>query len=207
MILKARHHPIIFPFFKFYTKWLIRKNFSKVEMVGKYINTGLPILLISNHSGWWDGFWALYLNMKVFGRKFHFMMLEEQLRKYWYFNYCGGFSVKKKSKSIVETMHYTREILTDKQNLVLLFPQGEIESMHKQTFSFEKGVEKLLTAENTQIQIIFLACLTDYLSSKNPGLYLYFGDYQDPGKSLSALEDAYNRFYKQCVEQQSALKV
>ncbi len=71
-------------------------------------------------------------------------MLEEQLRKHMYLNKAGGFSVRKGSRSIVESLGYTAELLNDKNNLVLMFPQGRIESMHKQDFVFEKGIEYVL---------------------------------------------------------------
>jgi hypothetical protein len=53
------------------------------------------------------------------------MMLEDQLKRYWFFKYTGGFSVKKKSKSITETLNYTQELLSDGKNLVLIFPHGQ----------------------------------------------------------------------------------
>ena len=71
---------------------------NRLNLLVDFNDRNLPVLLISNHISWWDGFWAMYINLKVLKRKFHFMMLEEQLRKYWFFNYTGGFSVNKKSK-------------------------------------------------------------------------------------------------------------
>ena len=76
------------------------------------------------------------------------MMLEEQLRRHWYFNYTGGYSVKKHSRSALESIDYTAELLTDPGNVVLLFPQGEINSLYKDTFVFEKGIERMLKKVN-----------------------------------------------------------
>jgi 1-acyl-sn-glycerol-3-phosphate acyltransferase len=206
MILKAKHHRFIYPFFKWYTFWLVNRNFSKIHYSGTYTENNLPVLLIANHSSWWDGFWALYLNIKVFKRKFHFMMLEEQLRKYWYFNYAGGFSVKKKSKSVLETLHYTSSLLTDRNNLVLIFPQGEIGSAQKDSFDFEKGIERILAGIKNQVQIVFLVSLTDYFSSKKPEIFFYYREYSKNTVQRADLEDDYNRFYKSCKSTQSEIK-
>jgi hypothetical protein len=130
------------------------------------------------------------------------MMLEEQLRKYWFFNYTGGFSVNKKSKSIIETLNYTRDLLCDNKNLVMIFPQGEIQSMHNQTFVFEKGLERIIKNKDNPIQIVFLANLVDYFSNPKPGIYLYLFEYPGANLDLETLQNSYNEFYRQCVEKQ-----
>jgi 1-acyl-sn-glycerol-3-phosphate acyltransferase len=112
--------------------------------------------LVSNHLSWWDGFWAMYLNIKLFHRKFYFMMLENQLKKHMFFNRTGGYSIKKGSKSIIETIEYTAHLLSDKQNLVLLFPQGEIQSLYTHVFRFENGIGHIMKKLTGKAQIIFL---------------------------------------------------
>jgi len=135
------------------------------------------------------------------------MMLEQQLRKYWFFNYTGGFSVNKNSKSIIETLNYTKDLLNDNKNMVLLFPQGEIESMHRQTFKFEKGIERVIKDKEGKIQIIFMANLIDYFSSPKEGLYMHFSEYEKSDWSAATIEAGYNRFYQQCIDNQNLLKI
>jgi 1-acyl-sn-glycerol-3-phosphate acyltransferase len=206
LILKAKHNWFIHPFFKFYAIWITKRHFKPVKLIGQFSEKQLPVLLIANHFSWWDGFWAMYFNLKVLKRTFHFMMLEEQLRKYWFFNYTGGFSISKKSKSIVETLNYTKGLLDDTENMVLIFPQGEIESMHKQSFKFEKGVERIIKNKEGKVQIIFLANLIDYFSSPKEGLYMYFNEYEKSDWSSESIEAGYNQFYKQCLDKQNLLK-
>ena len=203
MILKAKHHSFIYPFFKQYTLWKMKRSFSTVEIIGKINDKDLPVLLISNHISWWDGFWAMYLNLKLFKRKFHFMMLEDQLRKYWFFNYSGGYSVNKKTRTIIETIDYTAELLGNKENMVLIFPQGEIQSLHRQEFIFEKGVESILKRVENKIQIIFVANLIDYFSTPKPGIYHYIKEYSGENYHLTQIEVQYNQFYRECLESQN----
>ncbi|MFO7656058.1 MAG: lysophospholipid acyltransferase family protein [Bacteroidales bacterium] len=206
MILKAKHHPFIYPFFRYYTKYLLKKHFNNVFINGEGFKENLPVLLLANHFSWWDGFFALYLDMKVFNKKFHFMMLEEQLRKYWYFNYSGGFSVKRGSRSVLESLHYASELLKTCGNMVLMFPQGEIQSMHRQDFKFEKGVERIISNRPNQIQVIFLACLIDFLSHKKPDAYMYYTCYTGKLTNLQTLQADYNLFYRESVRQQNRLR-
>ncbi|NSW94788.1 MAG: 1-acyl-sn-glycerol-3-phosphate acyltransferase [Bacteroidales bacterium] len=199
MILKATHHPVIYPFFSLYTRLKIQRHFHKVHITGTHTEKHLPVFLISNHISWWDGFWAMYLNLKLFHRKFFFMMLEEQLKRHIYFNKTGGYSVRKGSKTIVETLNYTAELLADPGNIVLIFPTGEIESMHKQVHHFEKGVEYILKKVKNEIQIIFLVNLVDYFSNQKPGLYMFIKEHTGKDFRSDILQEEYDRFYIQCV--------
>lgn len=202
MILKAKHHPFIYPFFQRYTLLIMKRKFSPIYIIGEFRDNELPVLLISNHISWWDGFWAMYLNLKVFKRRFHFMMLEEQLRKFWFFNYSGGYSVNRNSRTILETICYTVELLKDKNNMVLIFPQGEIQSMHKQLFTFEKGLESILKKVENEIQIVFSGNMVDYFSKSKPGLYLHIKNYTGKSNKLEDIMSQYDEFYKECIDYQ-----
>ena len=205
MIIKAKHHFVIHPIFKLFSQVMINRYFTRVEVIGDVeVGEDRSILLLSNHSSWWDGFWQLFLNMKVFKKKFHFMMLEEQLRKHWYFNYTGGFSVKKSAKSTVETIQYSADLLSHPENLVLMFPQGKVESIHKESFKFEKGVEKIIErVERSSLQIVFLVNSVDYFINKKPILYHYITEYKGEKADYLTLEREYNSFLKESIKQQT----
>jgi 1-acyl-sn-glycerol-3-phosphate acyltransferase len=198
-MMKASHHIVVYNFFKVYTLWKIRRSFHAVEVNGTIANKDLPVLLIMNHMSWWDGFWALYLNMKLFHRKFHFMMLEEQLRKYSFFNKCGGYSVSKHTRSIVETLEYTVELLSDNKNLVLLFPQGKIESLYSKSYIFEPGIEYILKKLNQPVQLVFVANLVEYLSNPRPTLFVYLKECTSVSRSVEDIQSDYTAFYNQCL--------
>jgi 1-acyl-sn-glycerol-3-phosphate acyltransferase len=199
MIIKARHHWFIYPFFKFYATYKIWGHFNSVTISDGFTDKGLPLLLICNHVSWWDGFWVMYANLKVFHRKFHFMMLEEQLRKYKFFINTGGYSVKKGSRSVIESINYTIELLTDSKNLVMLFPQGKITSIYDQSFHFERGIERILKAVNGKVQIVFLANLVDYFSNEKPSLSIYLQEWNSSYTCIEKIQEDFNRFFQGCV--------
>ncbi len=209
MIIEAKHHCVIHPIFKLFSRVMINRHFSQVVVVGNVdVKNDRSILLLSNHTSWWDGFWQLYLNMRVFKKKFHFMMLEEQLRKHWYFNYTGGFSVKKSARSAVETIQYSAELLSHPNNLVLLFPQGKVESIHKHAITFEKGVEKILErTDRKSVQIVFLVNSVDYFINRKPILYHYTKEYCGDSINYRDIEQQYNAFFKESIQQQTDKKV
>lgn len=203
MILKARHNFIVYPFFQKYSCRIILKHFERVVVNGNFNDRALPVLLISNHISWWDGFWAMYLNVNVLKRKFHFMMREDQLRKYRIFNFSGGYSVSKNSRSMIESLQYTASLLEDPANMVLIFPQGEIQSVYKQPIEFQKGIEKILSKFHAnEVQVLFVANLVDYFSNRKPTLYMYLEEYGKPDSTHAALQASYNDFYNRCIATQ-----
>ena len=206
MIIRARHHPVIDPFFRRYCRRKTLRNFDQIVIDNKVEDKGLPILLIANHMSWWDGIWLNYLNARLFKRKFNFMMLEEQLRKHWYFQYIGGFSVNKGSRSVVETIKHAAELLGDSENLVLMFPQGEIHSLYSDNFIFETGIEHILSRMDNPLHIVFVANMVDYLSRPKPGLYVYLEEYKGIKPTTRSLQEAYNLFYSGCLDKQKKLK-
>lgn len=203
MVLKARHHFFIYPFFKWYAGWIIHRHFGLVELKQQFDDRDLPVLLLANHVSWWDGFFAMFLNVKILRRKFHFMMLEEQLKKFSFFNQTGGYSIRKKSRETIESINYTAELLRERENMVLLFPQGKIESIYKTSFQFESGIGHVIKKNACDIHILFMANLIDYFSNRKPGLYIYVYEYKSNKFDVKSIQEAYNLFYSNCIAENS----
>lgn len=187
-----------------FTRRGFRKHFDRVIVHGGFVEEGKSILVTANHFSWWDGFFIFYLNEKLFHRRFHVMMLEEQLRSNMILNKVGAFSVQKNSRSVVESLQYARNILSaGPQNLLLFYPQGEIQSLYASPLSFEKGLEKVVTGQEDQVAIWMVACLVDYFSHKKPELHLYLKPYTCKGGfRIRDYEEAYNRFLSESKNQQ-----
>lgn len=205
-MIQAKHHPMVYLFFKLYTRFKMKHNFNSVKIVGNVETENNAVLLIANHISWWDGFWSLYLSQHVFKKKYHFMMLEPELRKRWIFSYSGGFSIAHGAKSIIESLSYASSLLTDKNNLVLMFPQGKLHSMYHDEFKFQQGVERIIS-KSPKAKIVFLGTLVDYFEHPKPDLYFYLKEYNAVGDSFQKIEKSYREFFKQCVDTQKNIQV
>ena len=91
--------------------------------------------------------------------------------------------MRKNSKSIIETLDYTRQLLTDKNNLVLIYPHGKIQAMHNTDFQFERGLDHILKKMKNPFQVIFKVSLVDYFRATNrdrisqlPQVQRFFGN-------------------------------
>lgn len=201
-MITAKHHIVIYPLFKWLTKYLLRRNFYEVVVDGDYIRQDNPLLVVSNHISWWDGFWIMHLNLTLIRKRFHFMMLEESLRRHWYFRYAGGYSVQKKSKSIVESIGYTVDLLRNAENMVFIFPQGRISSAYNDRIKFERGVERILEKAPNNLDILLVANFVDYLSRSKPTLFTYIKQYRAASLKEQSVEQVYAMFYENVLQRQ-----
>lgn len=189
----------------FFAGPLLRRAFREVRIVGKVEDEGLPILLLANHFCWWDGFIQYRLNRALFRRRLYTMMLEEELLKHPILSQCGCFSVRKHSRSVLDSLAYCIEVMRPPENMLLLFPQGRIESMHCNAPGFESGTSRLLDRIDNDYRILLNVNLLDYGAGRKPSLNCYLrmlrGGEVAGGDALRA---EWDNFYADCKQRQTA---
>lgn len=202
-MIRARYKKRYVNFISWYLQIRIRIHFKSVHIRGELEVLDAPLLVIANHFSFWDGFLVQYLNRKKIHKKFYFMMLEEQLKKRMFLNKCGGFSINNNPKEMIESINHAAALLKDQNNMVLIFPQGRIETKYRFPFHFEKGLEAILKRSSGNARILFIANLIEYYSEARPSLYIHFeqpGLGNQPGRE--AIEFAYNSFFARCIDRQ-----
>ncbi len=200
-MIRARHKPFYVWLFNQYTRIMLKRHFHEIIINSDVSLRKIPTVIVANHFSWWDGFFVVYINYRFFQKKFYVMMLEEQLKKHRILSKAGAFSVNKKKKSILESIEYCISLLDKPENLLLFYPQGEIQSSYNFPLKFEKGLLKILDGTNKEFQLIFLVVLTDYFSNRRPVLSLNMTEYSGPF-SHSGIEKAYNNFMMECIKSQ-----
>lgn len=205
-MIRAKHNKYWVKFSEYYTRILIGFFFGKVRYIGQYEDKGLPVLMIGNHFSFYDGFIQILLNLKVFKRRFHFMMLEKELSKTFMLDKIGACSISKGRRSSLESVAYAAELLQDKENLFLFFPQGKIESIYTREFNFEKGMlSYILKKAKNEFQLIFNVNLINYGTNLRPDMCVYYETYNLSEKTTAEdVERAFNRFAKACFTEQGA---
>lgn len=191
---------------KYHTKILIGFFFDSVKYEGTYEEKGLPILMIANHFSFYDGFIQILLNLKIFKRRLHFMMLEKELRKNMQLTKLGACSIVKGKRSSLESLAYAVEILQKKENLFLFFPQGKIQSVHTRNFTFEKGLlSYILKKAKNEFQLVFNINLINYGTNLRPDLCVYYQAFEiNVDTTVEDVERAFNDFAKTCFTKQGA---
>ena len=203
-MIKARHHWFYEWFFDNFIRMKMSVHFREVRLWNNFHDQGLPVLLLANHSSWWDGFFARRLSKSVFKRRFHVMVLERELARRRFLSRLGAFSIKKGSQSVIHTLDYTATLLKDPGNLVLIFPQGHLQSTHLRPLQFESGWYSLMKKTDTPFQIVFMVNLFDFGSKPRPQVDQYLENYQGGDLSDAAgVEAAYNEFLERCITLQT----
>lgn len=172
-MIKADHKRYARMIFDFYINRLMKKNFSHFFLDGEIpkIDSSLPLVVTPNHISWWDGFFIDFINRKYFKRKFHVLMLEEQLKRYSFFKKLGAFGFNPNSASgIIEAKNYISEILEDNNSLLIIYPQGVIEPFEKKPLTIKEGIKIFLN--NKKFILLPIAFKIQHLDEKNPALFI-----------------------------------
>jgi 1-acyl-sn-glycerol-3-phosphate acyltransferase len=198
-MIKARYHPAWLWFYSSWFRVLQKIHFRKISVICDDIfPEGQSVLLLQNHFSYYDGYWSMYLCNQVFRRRFHVMMLEEELAKRMFLTRCGVFSVRKNSRELMESLQYASELLKDPKNVVTIYPSGEIISHHRQNFEFQQGFARLAGDS----LVVFAVVLIDHFSQARPEIRIYLNNYSGERKA-KAIESAYHSFYQSCIIKQT----
>ena len=205
-MIRANPRAIWVKLSRFYTRALIGFFFGKVKYYGHYEEKGFPILLVSNHFSFYDGFIQILLNQKVFKRTFIFMMLEKKLRENLWLTKIGASSINKGNGSNFDSLNYAVDILQNGKNLFLFFPQGKIKSVHTREFFFEKGMlSYILKKLKNEYQLVFNVNLIDYGTNLKPDICVFHKTYPiSADTDAEEVEREFNHFAKACFKKLGA---
>lgn len=207
-MIKPKSNKLIHGFFSWYISRIIAKDFHSFNYNQPSFANDKAILLLANHFSWWDGFFLFHLNKIYFKKKFYAMVLEETVVKVKFFKYIGAFSIQKNAKSLIASLDYAGKLLDNPDNLVLIFPQGELYSSHISSINFEKGLSKIIASSKKQFQYLFAAILIDYFDQRKPSATVFLENWEaQEYTSLQVIKSAFNRHYEHSLKQQSTKKV
>jgi len=181
-MIKARHAAWADWIFQPYLTRLCRRHFHAICLLGNVpeTNPDLPLLLLPNHSTWWDGFFVYLLNKKLFRRRLYLMMLEGQLARYKFFSRLGAYSINPHSAgSIKNSLRYSADILNEKiapRPLLCIFPQGELLPWDKRPLVYKNGLKAILCGYGGKANLLPLAIKTDFSNEQLPNTFFLFGE-------------------------------
>lgn len=177
MIIKAKPLPLFF--IKLGTALLtlvFRRRFNKMIVNNIELKPNHSYLLLCNHFSFLDGFFAYYLCFKVFNKKqkingLYTMSVKKQMEMKPWLRRTGSFSVAPGTRSVVESLNYASEILNTPGNVLLYYPQGNLESIHIRHIEFRDGVYEIVNKVKGDCQLIWCSILTEYFESTKPSVY------------------------------------
>jgi hypothetical protein len=176
-MLASRHDPWARALFDPYLRRLFRRHFHALRLLGEdpRPDPALPLLIVPNHSSWWDGFFLYFLNARLLGRRLHLMMLEEQLQRFPFFRRIGAFGIRPGSRSAVAAaLDYSVSVLADPANALCLFPQGRMTHPAARPLGFRPGLGRILRRHGGPLALLPLAMACDFYEDQRPeALFLF----------------------------------
>lgn len=178
-MIKSDHNKWAEVIFYIYLKRLLKKSFSDFRVINTLpvIDKSKSLVITPNHFSWWDGFFIYWLNKKLLNKKLHIMMLEEQLKRYWFFKKLGCYSIDlNDNRKIITSLKYTLDLLSNPENLIIIYPQGEINPYEKRPVEIKEGVDYISSKSNIDFQVLPAAFKIHYINERYPIIYARFGN-------------------------------
>ena len=175
-MIPARRVKLFSNWFAIYMRYRMRRAFNRLVVTPFTPKPGHSVLLLCNHFSWWDGLWGNYLAYWHLDRHLYIMMQEDHLQKRMLLNLFGGFSINRSSREMIKSLQYAAGLLNDPENLVVVFPQGELISNHTTEIKVEKGIERLIKNIKGPCQIVYNCALIDYFESLKPSVFFHLYD-------------------------------
>ncbi|GGH18760.1 lysophospholipid acyltransferase family protein [Mucilaginibacter phyllosphaerae] len=202
-MIPARRVKLFSNWFAIYMRYRMRKAFNRLVVTPFTPKPGHSVLLLCNHFSWWDGLWGNYLAYWHLNKDLYIMMQEDHLQKRMLLNLFGGFSINRSSREMVKSLQYAAGLLNDPQNLVVVFPQGELISNHTTEIKVEKGIERLIKNIKGPCQIVYNCALIDYFESLKPSVFFHLFDCGVAGEvPFDELVTQINTFHQQALKAQ-----
>jgi 1-acyl-sn-glycerol-3-phosphate acyltransferase len=163
--------------FAHHCRSLLRKQFRRLSLTAgselPVFEPGVPAVVISNHSSWWDPIVGFYLSAFWFKRPAYGVMAEEQLRRYGIFRHLGVYSVDRNGTTgdAREFLLYSQKLVEGLPRLLWIYPQGEIVSSESLPLKFKDGFARIL-ARLPRAHLLQLVASYDFWIERAPEIVL-----------------------------------
>lgn len=175
-MIEAKHNKFFRKIFNLYIDRQLKKYFNNFYLLGELpkISDEKSILVLPNHFSWWDGFFVDLIYRNFFSHyKIYMMVLEDTVKRYWFFNHLGVFSINLNSpKDVIKSFSYASKILSGLKNFVVIFPQGELKP-YSTDVEIKSGVVDLIFKRKEDFHLLFLAMKISYSNEKKPDVYFH----------------------------------
>jgi len=99
------------------------------------------------------------------------MSVKKQMEKNWWLKHTGSFSVEPGTRSVAESLDYAASLLNQPGNVLLYYPQGNLESMGIRYIEFKDGIYEIVRRIKGNCQLIWSSNLIEYFESTKPSVY------------------------------------
>lgn len=209
MIIKPVKFPA--PLFKiglFLISWIVSWRFNKLTINKIEFKANTSYLVLCNHFSFLDGFLAAYLVRNTINKergikRLNFMSVKKQMEMNPWLRYTGSFSVSPGKISAGESVAFAAELLSTPGNVLVLYPQANLESCHVREIEMKDGINAIIPQIKGDCQIIWSSNLVEYFESLKPSMNFHMLDCgTNHDFDFEKLSKKINVFHKQSIQKQ-----
>jgi len=139
-----------------------------------------PVLLVGNHTSWWDALVCFYLLRGYFYLETYALMDAKNLKKLPFFSFLGAFGVDRSDPlDGARGLRYAAKQLRRAGVCVLMFPQGRERPVTERPLGFYPGAAALAQLAPVSTVVPF-ALRYEWGEDEKPTIYVNFGSALEP---------------------------
>lgn len=183
-LIRARYSPMVTGLFERHVRSMVRRRFHCVRMVEETVpllqDAGAderPLVIVMNHSSWWDPLVPLMLRRGFFeGRTPLAVMDREQLEKFGFFRRLGIFGIDPDDPASLDGMggYVMEHLLSADRAVFLVTPQGRFADS-REPIRMRPGVAAILARavrEKLRVRVVSLAIEYTFWLEQKPEVFL-----------------------------------
>lgn len=156
-----------------------------------------PVLLIANHSSWWDGIWIWQRNRSHWQLQFRVPMLQQSLQRWPFLKHLGGMPLAR-GKVLAAQSAEVAQACSKLGQLLLLFPEGQIRRALPGQHHFQEGLLKKMLLQ-PQLGLVFTYQVVVSTNKPKPEVYHFLKGV--PLGTVAELQQQYAAFAAECERQ------
>ena len=177
-MIPARKTPLFNRFFANHSRGRICSMFEEVRVFGLsnaiHAAREAPVLIVANHTAWWDPLLAIALSNYSFGADAYAMMDAANLMRLPFFSRVGAFGVDlNQPEDGARAIRYAAKLLSAPGRMVWIFAQGE-ERPITAPLSFRAGAAQVARVSKNA-KVIPLALRYEFGKGEKPMAYVSIG--------------------------------
>ena len=178
-VIPARKSRLFDAWFTRYTERRLRRCFSQVLVRGarqvRELATQRPLLIVSNHTSWWDGLVILYLTNRVLDADGYALMDAKNLRRLRFFARVGAFGVDlERPQDVAAGLRLAARLLRTAGRVVWVFPQGHEVAVTARPLGFRPGAAGVARL-SPQAAVVPMGLRYEFGELELPRLFVAFG--------------------------------
>lgn len=152
-----------------------------------------PVLLVANHTAWWDPLVALHVSQHLLGVDGYAMMDAKNLRRLPFFAFVGAFGVDlDRPADGAAAIKYTARLLDRAGRAVWIFPQGRERPVTERPLAFRPGSAEIARVAR-KARAVPVGIRYEFGGEERPALYISLGAALSPERDVDKALGAHER--------------